>query len=403
VRPTLPPLWLETPDYIADLRRAGVARIPSASALRTEMAEFESEWQSEHATPDTAPPSHLVRFGALQSVYDAMERLAAFYDSALQKFPVERRRLVQRDALSQWYSDTMFRWSGSQVYVVDPHTFGLLARTELPKMPASELRLPREAFYLLLPDGLFEFESGSDRYRVVGVTVTCAEHAVAEDGSREVRLWIDGRKRATAQLSKSRAPTFLEIAMHLRANQTIDEMTRVEVRAEGNKPMVNVGSLALDSIPKVVVGLCLYLMSEHPHLEPIPPAPRVDVSKIQNPAKLRKAERRNDACSRFGYIRVGRDSDSVEALNSGSAPADEHHDDSPAGSWRLDHQVWVRGHWRLQASGEGLSEHRLIWIRPHTKGPDLAESEIRAARVQPARLRPDAIAADTPPIRRWEH
>lgn len=32
----------------------------------------------------------------------------------------------------------------------------------------------------------------------------------------------------------------------------------------------------------------------------------------------------------------------------------------------------VRGHWRQQAHGPGKQERKLIWIRPHNKGPDLA-------------------------------
>ncbi|MDP3426840.1 MAG: hypothetical protein Q8S17_05625, partial [Humidesulfovibrio sp.] len=32
----------------------------------------------------------------------------------------------------------------------------------------------------------------------------------------------------------------------------------------------------------------------------------------------------------------------------------------------------VRGHWRHQPHGPGAQKRKLIWIRPHYKGPDLA-------------------------------
>jgi hypothetical protein len=30
----------------------------------------------------------------------------------------------------------------------------------------------------------------------------------------------------------------------------------------------------------------------------------------------------------------------------------------------------VDGHWRQQACGPGMSEHRPVWILKHTKGPE---------------------------------
>lgn len=37
------------------------------------------------------------------------------------------------------------------------------------------------------------------------------------------------------------------------------------------------------------------------------------------------------------------------------------------------HRFMVRGHWRNQRCGVGLSETKLIWIKPYVKGDDLAE------------------------------
>lgn len=39
----------------------------------------------------------------------------------------------------------------------------------------------------------------------------------------------------------------------------------------------------------------------------------------------------------------------------------------------LDVRFIVRGHWRNQAVGVGRKDHKLIWIKPHWKGPEMSE------------------------------
>lgn len=41
--------------------------------------------------------------------------------------------------------------------------------------------------------------------------------------------------------------------------------------------------------------------------------------------------------------------------------------------WRYRHRFWVRGHWRLARVGPGRADQRLTWVRPHLKGPELAQ------------------------------
>lgn len=143
------------------------------------------------------------------------------------------------------------------------------------------------------------------------------------------------------------------------------------------------GAVQLDSLAKLVLGFCLYLQSEHPRLEPVPPAPREDVARIGTPAKRRRAEERNARVSRLGYVYVGdpNEGDVAPGMPGPGMPADE----STAGR-RLTRQVWVAGHWREQGVGEGRRERRLVWVRPHLKGPDYAEgAALTGGYVQPAR------------------
>jgi len=48
---------------------------------------------------------------------------------------------------------------------------------------------------------------------------------------------------------------------------------------------------------------------------------------------------------------------------------DEPELETPKGGWKLWYKTAVRGHWRNQPWGPQRSYRRMIWIRPHTRGP----------------------------------
>lgn len=54
---------------------------------------------------------------------------------------------------------------------------------------------------------------------------------------------------------------------------------------------------------------------------------------------------------------------------------------------KLQVRFMVRGHWRRQPHGQENQERKLIWIRPHFKGPDIAEMVNKPYLVKPRRLR----------------
>jgi len=395
----LPPLWLESPRHERWFRTAGVTQLPGWSTLQAEarvlqravergepLDRVRAIQQHASATPFPSPlgacdARNAVVFALLPSVDDVMNafrRLVARVPTGLTE---ASRGDVIHTTLQSWYHTLMFRRAGCRVYVVDPHTFDLLVRTELPDIPASWLKLPLESFYLLLPRGLFALQSGGRRFEARGVTVSCDGCGPAPEEHREVRLWIDVDADG-AGLNDG----FVATTIQLRPDARLaDVMSR---GVEEMSVVVDSGELALDSIAKVVTGLCLYLMSEHPRLEPVPPAPRVDVARLHTAGKRRKAEQRNARSSRLGFIRVGGRSEEDPPSPTSEASPDERTEaaESPAGRWRLGRQVWVRGHWRVQPCGPSLRKTRLVWIRPYVKGPDFAATlEIRAARVQPAR------------------
>ncbi|MBK3401070.1 MULTISPECIES: hypothetical protein [Methylobacterium] len=86
--------------------------------------------------------------------------------------------------------------------------------------------------------------------------------------------------------------------------------------------------------------------------------------RVRRAACLREGANRNNSDevrSLFRIVRIGLVPDTARRGLPKAATISQH---SP-----LLCPVWVRGHWRNQRHGSGLSETRRIWIDPHHKGP----------------------------------
>lgn len=59
----------------------------------------------------------------------------------------------------------------------------------------------------------------------------------------------------------------------------------------------------------------------------------------------------------------------------------------------FNHRWWVRGHWRMQPYGAGRQLRKIIYIEPHTAGPD-AKPLLKAPRVNVIRTDPPAPAGN---------
>jgi hypothetical protein len=57
--------------------------------------------------------------------------------------------------------------------------------------------------------------------------------------------------------------------------------------------------------------------------------------------------------------------------------------ESPQEGWTLSVRTIVRGHWRKQHYGPRMSEKKVIWIKPHWKGPKDAPISAHATSISP--------------------
>lgn len=387
----LSPLWMERLTLLDDFEQWGIGRMPSWDQIERESADYrrriesgEIEWPPT-ASPlapmfarmgrwDTAPPQFDPRcvlcFVHLPSIAAILRRL----DELARRTPAGLIDNLIDTTAHELFHLAMWRHYGKRVYLLGRRTLDLLAETDLPDVPAEHLRAPLSSFYLRLPEGAYHFdvEQDPEPQPAEGVFVAF-DQAEAEPGRpRELSLLFTGRSRHGTE-----DDNVAYVSALIGPDTPISDITL----PGADRAVRSVGGRALgETIPRVILGLCLYLQSEHPELEAVPPPARKDPALARSTKKRRKIEQQNARTSALGYIRVGREA---------AGPANETRRGEGSGR-ALDHQVWVRGHWRHQPYGPGRTLRRWRWIRPHLRGPDLAESErIRAARIQPARRRRD--------------
>lgn len=392
-REPLPSLWVERQRVREHIAQMGLGEFPSWSALEKEAAEVQRrieagrfEWDpkslyslaTQHVFGDWEDflPSFNIRnmqaFTQLPSVGRYFRGLEALIRSVVNA--ADAGRYVSL-TVHEYFLLSMWERFNRRVYVLDPDTYALLANTDLPNIPAHALRIPLPSFYLVLPPVFsFAVEDDPAAQPVEGVLVSFDHVGGDPERSLEMTMLITG-KSPKGPVDDN--VTFVSglIGPNTKLSDLVFEglgEMHPEVREEFST-----------LIPRAVLGLCLYLMSEHPYIEPVPPAPKRDLTKIKNPAKRRKAEKRNAQTSSLGYFYVGRGLGEL-TFDPNSQDSDEL---TPPGR-KLDHQVWVTGHWRHQPYGPGRQRRKLIWIRPHLRGPDRAEEmRIRASKIQSARRR----------------
>lgn len=392
--PPLEPIWMERNVMLGDSLRPMLGMgFPSweqmsreAEALQSQIAkglvawpppwfEFIHFFATTHMG-DSAPVApefrllNVFQAECLPSVKHYLDVTVQFYiDNTPFRYSDPDKQL-RRPILFNNFAVRAWEHFGKQVYVVDPATYDLLINTDLPSMPSEALRVPLPVFYLKFPSNSFYFIDPDTKCRQEAEgALVIFEKTTGDDGyGRSLTVLVMGRAEP------GQIDGFLYSYVFLSPQTPINEirlrgLERI-MAEQGRKEIVH-------DVPHAILAICLYLMSEHPVLTPVPPARR-DVAAVRNPAKRRKIEKRNAKLSKLGYIYLGGEERIV-------APAAER---TPSKGRKLERPTWVRGHWRHQAYGPKLALRKLIWIRPHLRGPDLSESvSIRAQKVQPATKR----------------
>jgi hypothetical protein len=123
---------------------------------------------------------------------------------------------------------------------------------------------------------------------------------------------------------------------------------------------------------RIVLNAVLYLGSSEPDIVQKVSAKHEAVEragKIKSRAKAKLARQEANRESALDFASVGgRIEPIVISSRSGSGPLE-----SSGRGRSIFARFIVRGHWRNQAHGEGRTQRKIIWIKPHFKGPEITE------------------------------
>jgi hypothetical protein len=376
------PLWVERVRLRQHLEEMGLPPIPSFKALLREAAFLQDAVATGHAVypppqlvnlpnrrmfyPPTCDPHALAAFMCLPSV----ERLTnAVWDR------YARHGLRGDEAaphvhlmMHELHAVTLWGHYGRRVYVLEAGFFEALSHTELPDVPTTALRFPLAAFYLAFPAGAFRFRVAMDpnAQPAEGVLVTTTGVAADDGGEREMGLLVTGR----SPLGVSDDNIAFEV-LRLRPHESVRQLEFPGLASLERMA----GTPIVASVSRTILGLLLYLQSEHPALRAVEAVPRRDLTAIKSAAKRRAAEVQDARESHLPLLIVGPpplEPREVDERPAGDAPH----------QGRSEH--WVSGHWRFQAVGVQWRDRRLTWIAPHQRGtlPESATGA-RYARVVP--------------------
>jgi len=257
----------------------------------------------------------------------------------------------------EWAAWGNLRRHGNRTFVFSEPLTTLLKHTDF-RVPISAVNLPFPAvYYCWLGAGVEIDNRDGTRHAVEGAYVF-HEHAL-QPGER------NAAQHSTSVLTSyvvTRDPaTRITNALYfsLAWDQPEHVLDTAGARAIGI-PDIYV------PLANLVINSTLYLSSpEAETRRQLSPHRELDAKTTRNPKKLRRLAKERKRTTGVDYIYVG---ESVSVPTDGrGAPLTVHH--------------WVRGHWKMQPHGPGLTERRALWIKPYERGKDLGEQIARRYRV----------------------
>jgi hypothetical protein len=391
-RPQLRALWMERIAHHVESFEQIVPAVRDPAALDAAADRVRSDilagrrawpprvfWVEERAPvlPAVYTWRHPFGFKMLPQIQQAIHQLV---DRGLMRpgAPPVAELVREADLLvSKHYMYAMWRHHGRRTFYLDRGTAALLVETPLPdrgeEWAAATLRLPHQAFALALPESRYFVGFPGDRRPQPVDTLVVAVDSLDDGwpGPRELTVLVASRGSGTTATVDDDNVLFAGVAL--------DATALGALRLRNLGPHAGIG----DDLLRLAIGTCLYLNSEHPRIEPIPPLPAPRLAAATSTAKQRRRQQRAARECRLPLVWVGRGEwDLKESL-----PAA----DITGRSWRLTLRHVVRGHYRRQVHRPEREGRKVIWVKPYERGADFAEAlRVRAGLLQPARARASA-------------
>lgn len=266
-----------------------------------------------------------------------------------------------------------------KIYYITPKLAIDLVNTNL-TIDSRFLMSPFEQIYLKLDSDLFMITDTANNLPtyIDGVYVNFKQYST---GKKEIRMM------AAALLEPTETHPFNDSVFYFRfeffENGNLEEQINSYIenimfrKDELEKYRGNINIKYIYEISKFVFNVLLYITSKNANLienkNPLAELGRQQQSKKKKKAKI--LQRKMNSSSSMPYIIVGQNIEhSMEQqIRSSKTGVFEN---------KLDHRVYVSGHWRMQWYGSGENKHQQqIQIEPYYKGPELADVITRKYKV----------------------
>lgn len=309
-----------------------------------------------------------------------------------------QQRILNEMALAKDY--VYFHAAGAQIFEFAPRLAEMFRHSEVTDVPVSQIKLPYSCFYIALtqpipvptaassvtdapllfdgvycrvengklvlmptsPDTTEELASITPRWLYAGQSLMHSRPVIdlTMDGTLQdaITASVASYQQSVQKYSKNMASHLLtrpeDHPISTQSNVTIQQETEAQINL-ANAAIEN-GSIEAAStaiISWVANALC-YLTAYRDAGTSVwaegTPTELIDqIARMNSPTRIAKAEKE---LAWAGYRRV-----TLFDVQEHDEDAGGHHHASPETHWR-------RGHWRMQAHGEGRALRRLTWVRP---------------------------------------
>ena len=252
---------------------------------------------------------------------------------------------------------------------IDNDLANMLVQTDVHKVKSSSIKLPFDSTYFTVPSDLVRIEITDEGEVVYRCYAEGAYVSSIKDGNDNTYLRISMFNNVKNEKNPKEKEGQIGVNLLLPINETDDVFTVLERRLDEMLPLTPTKGMDDYYIKRnyrviakrfvlLIINSLLYLQSDKAVLE------SVNANKIENKKYKKKRSKRSADNS---YIRIGK----KVTINPSYKKVYEKLNtlDSEGNNRKQYRGQWiVRGHWRNQPYGEGLSQRKLIWIEPYVKG-----------------------------------
>lgn len=316
-----------------------------------------------------------VMFSAAEATADALRSNGV----DLQKKSVLREiaMAVQTNEHGAILIDAMARYNiaGRQTFVLGPKMRDAFVATELSEIRLADVKFPYSAFYVAVPNCLWQLWGGPKTQW----HDTAGFYVAVSDIELSVVLW--GPNNSRSQFPGDDATAWFHVSMENAAQDPVEDvLTRVLEGGGINNP--DLGDPPRDDLQKrsfvnairCAVNLALYLSSENPDTQTETPEQRRrpildQIRGKKNPGKIKALQRRLDSASTSTVTVVGPNLERQLVAAERVAT-------------REGRRMFIRrGHWHGYWTGSGRTTLVRKWIQPHYVNADADQTVDRTAYV----------------------